>query len=114
METEITESQYHQAADPAMNELVDFLEDLEDNHDISPEYDSGVLSIIMPDDKEYVINKHTPSRQIWVSSPYSGASYFSLQEGVWRMRRGQASEKGTQPPTLFEFIKSEISTKIDS
>ena len=70
------ENEYHEKADPVMHKLLEFAEELEEQHDLYVEYDSGVLTITMPNKKQYVINKHTPSRQIWVSSPHSGASLF--------------------------------------
>ncbi len=36
-----------------------------------------------------MINKHTPNRQIWLSSPVSGAAHFvhDPDAGVWRSTR---------------------------
>ena len=104
------ETEYHQKASPALAELLEFLEELEENHDIEPELEGGILSIIMPDDKEYVINKHTPSRQIWVSSPYSGASYFHFVDEKWVLKRGEIA----QNQSLFGFIQKEIMSHLDT
>ena len=104
------ESEYHLNADPELEKLLDFLEDLEEKYDISPELESGVLSIIMPDDKEYVINKHTPSRQIWVSSPYSGASYFEFKNNKWTLKRATDT---THHNFLYEFITEEVTNSLD-
>lgn len=106
----MNDTEYHINADPAMHELLAHLEDLEDDHDISPELDSGILSIIMPDDKEYVINKHAPSKQIWVSSPYSGASYFEYADGKWIPKR---TTQETKNKTLYAFIIDEIHSQLD-
>ena len=40
----------------------------------------GVLTITTPDDNQIVINKHSASKQIWFSSPFSGALYFNYDE----------------------------------
>lgn len=99
------ETKYHIEADKCQHELLEFAENLEENHDLEAELDSGVLSIMMPDEREYVINKHTPSRQIWVSSPYSGASYFEFVENQWVAKRACKEALGK---SLNNFIKSEV------
>ena len=104
------ESEYHLKADLELDRLLEFLEDLENHHDISPELESGVLSIVMPDDKEYVINKHTPSRQIWVSSPYSGASYFEYIDKGWHLKRATTEIENKD---LYNFITQEVKVKLD-
>ncbi|MBV8535593.1 MAG: iron donor protein CyaY, partial [Alphaproteobacteria bacterium] len=52
----------------------------------------GILTLELEDGRQYVINKHTPNRQIWLSSPVSGAAHFvhDPQGGVWRSTRGDA------------------------
>jgi len=39
-------------------------------------YAEGVVNIEMRGGKFYVLNKQTPNRQIWLSSPISGPSRF--------------------------------------
>ena len=39
---------------------------------------SGVLTVQLPDVGTYVINKQTPNRQIWLSSPKSGPARFDF------------------------------------
>lgn len=102
------ETRFHIEADKYLQEMVIFFEELEENHDVSVELDSGVLSLVMPDDREYIINKHTPSRQIWVSSPYSGAGYFEFAANTWMPKRAPQAE-GKE---LFEFIKGEVSANL--
>ncbi len=89
--------------------MLDFFEKLEETHDISPELDSGVLNVIMPDDREYVINKHTPSRQIWVSSPYTGAGYFEPNGDEFTPKRAVKEAEGK---TLFDFIAEEVKSRL--
>ncbi|PIR32413.1 MAG: iron donor protein CyaY [Alphaproteobacteria bacterium CG11_big_fil_rev_8_21_14_0_20_44_7] len=104
------ETQYHKYADAALEELLEYLEGLEDEYDIYPELESGVLSLTMADDRQYVINKHTPSKQIWVSSPYSGAGYYEYAEGVWQPKRVANSALGKN---LREFIMAEVMENLD-
>lgn len=43
-------------------------------------YSDGVLNIEMRGKKYYVLNKQTPNKQIWLSSPISGPSRFEFKE----------------------------------
>lgn len=52
--------------------------------------EGGILTIELPEGENYLINLHRPNRQIWLSSPRSGAWHFALAEtGVWRSTRGR-------------------------
>lgn len=50
----------------------------------------GILTVALDDGRQYVINKHGPNRQIWMSSPVSGASHYEhdAASGEWRSTRG--------------------------
>jgi frataxin len=40
----------------------------------------------------WIVNKHAPTRQIWLSSPKSGARHYAFEaaNGLWRDTRGGA------------------------
>jgi frataxin len=40
----------------------------------------------------WIINKHAPTRQIWLSSPKSGAKHYAFEagKGLWQDTRGGA------------------------
>lgn len=103
------ETEYHKLAIIPLEELLEFAEALEASHEIEAELEEGILSITMPDGKQYVINKHTPSRQVWVSSPYSGAGYFEFNGREWAAKRAAAAEGRN----LQNFIKGEISAQLN-
>ena len=103
------ESEYHEKSIIPLIALLEFAEGLEDNYQIEAELEEGILSIIMPDSREYVINKHTPSRQIWVSSPYSGAGYFEYDGKNWVPKRAPAA----QGRKLEDFITLEIKAHLN-
>ncbi len=50
----------------------------------------GILTIELESGGQYVINKHAPMRQIWLSSPASGAAHFAYDQtaGAWVSTRG--------------------------
>jgi len=98
------ESFYHKEADIELSKLLEFAERLEEVSDTEAELESGVLTITLPGKKQYVINKHAPSRQIWVSSPLTGAGYYEFKDGNWLPKR--TSDNLHAP--LQDFLKAEI------
>lgn len=50
--------------------------------------DNDVITIITPSG-QYVINKQTPAREIWLASPVSGPYHFCYINGKWETKRGQ-------------------------
>ncbi len=94
-------------ADKTLEYLMDRIdEDL--GGDLDVDIDGGVLTIELASGGCYVINKHNPNRQIWVSSPLSGAHHFDYDEArrQWVSTRSDA--------TLAGLLASELSaaTKI--
>jgi frataxin len=65
---------------------------IEDQLDVDVEYRGGILTVELDDGRQYVINKHTPNRQIWLSSPVSGAAHFDYDQASqsWKSTRGGA------------------------
>ncbi len=71
------------------------------------ECQDGILSIKLEDGGEYVINKHTPTRKIWASSPLSGASYYAYDEtsGHWHTTKGTVQ-------LLRTMLKEELEARL--
>ncbi|CCU82921.1 unnamed protein product [Blumeria hordei] len=77
---------YHELADSYLSKLYDKIEQYqEENDSIDCEFSkAGILTIIIPSNGVYVINKQTPNKQIWLSSPISGPKrydYVIFSEG---------------------------------
>jgi len=75
---------------------------LEDRGEI--EETEGILKIVLADNNTLLLNFHTPSSQIWLSSPLTGALHFSwddLQE-KWLSTRFPHED-------LFMFLKKDLS-----
>lgn len=51
---------------------------------------SGILTIAPEAGGQYVVNKHAPTRQLWLSSPSSGAWHFAWDDQAqgWKSTRG--------------------------
>jgi len=63
-------------ADETLNRLLDAIDDkLGDLLEVDME--NGMLTIEAASGGQYIVNKHAPNRQIWLSSPASGASHYN-------------------------------------
>ena len=95
------EAGFHEVADESLEAIQDAVEELFEDHfegsggaaDDSevPEVNvaSGVLTLSMPPHGTWVLNKQTPNRQIWWSSPISGPRRYEYdaKEGTWLYTR---------------------------
>ena len=77
----LDESRFITLADTLIERIADAVEDKLDTADA--DIQSGILTITVPGLGQYVINKHTPNREIWLSSPKSGAIHFAHRDGAW-------------------------------
>ena len=80
----MTDSSFESLADSLLEALEEGLGNVAD-----AELQGGVLTV-EGDGGTWVINKHAPTRQIWLSSPKSGARHYAFDEssGLWRDTRG--------------------------
>jgi frataxin len=58
--------------------------------DVDAELVGGILTLELESGGTYQINKHAANREIWLSSPVSGAWHFAWSEGdgAWRATKG--------------------------
>lgn len=92
----ISEAAFHPLADEALNEIALAIEThLDDRLDV--ELQQGILTIDLEGGGQYVINKHAPNRQIWLSSPRSGAWHFSCSGpgATWPSTRDPSTTLGS-------------------
>lgn len=81
---------FHTRADSTLEALYDAAEKtLSDTHTI--ELEQGILTIEEASGRQYLINKHAPTEQLWLSSPHSGAWHFAWKNDVWTNTRGAES-----------------------
>jgi frataxin len=102
--TSLDDRRFSQLADDTLAGLMESIEDiLGDRADM--DLQEGVLTIDLDEGGQYVINKHVPNRQIWLSSPFSGAAHFSYdpQRGWVGTRTGE---------TLHTLLQREIANLI--
>ena len=80
------ESSFERLAGRTLDALFDALDAGLEDGDV--EFEGGILTVELSDGGKYVINRHAPNRQIWVSSPRSGAWHFERRGDAWVSTRG--------------------------
>ncbi|NP_001150732.2 frataxin [Zea mays] len=73
------EDEFHKLADETIHDLLETLEEYGDSIQMDGfdiDYGNQVLTLRLGDLGTYVVNKQSPNRQIWLSSPVSGPSRF--------------------------------------
>lgn len=78
----LDESRFATLADSMLEHIADTVDEVLGD-EIDAELQGGVLTLSLAGGGQYVINKHAPNRQIWVSSPKSGATHFDHADGDW-------------------------------
>jgi frataxin len=89
------ESEFHTVADEMLEDIQDavdvaleeyYTENDDDNDNDDDEFEtvyaSGVLNMTFPPYGTWVLNKQTPNRQIWWSSPISGPRRYEYDENI--------------------------------
>lgn len=91
MNLHMQENEFQQLATEALDNLADALDTLDASGDLELEYQGGIITIILPSGKQFIINKHTPSQQIWLSSPISGGLHFPYNSTSrkWQLSNGR-------------------------
>ena len=100
----LDDSQFEQLASNTLDSLMEQIDEiLGDILDV--EMQNGILTLELDNGGQYVINKHLPNRQIWMSSPKSGATHYDYDgtQENWVSTRGGA---------LFLSVLSEELTAI--
>lgn len=75
---------FEDLAEETLDGLFDAIDDAIGD-DVEVDFDNGILTLELQDGRQYIINKHAASKEIWVSSPVSGAAHYAydLEAGNW-------------------------------
>ena len=81
-------SQFESLADATLGRVQIAVDAADGNLDA--ELVGGILTIELESGGKFLLNKHGPNRQIWLSSPVSGAWHFAWSEDdqAWISTRG--------------------------
>ncbi|XP_053641961.1 frataxin, mitochondrial isoform X2 [Cherax quadricarinatus] len=109
---ELSELAYEQLSDDTLESLSDYLEELisreEAPADCDVLYSAGVLTLHLGNFGTYVINKQTPNKQIWLSSPVSGPKRYDFVDGVWIYKHSGVTLHHLLSQELSEILKTTI------
>ncbi|MCL7046333.1 hypothetical protein MKW94_011452 [Papaver nudicaule] len=101
----LQEDEFHTLADCTIHDLQEKFEEYGDSVELDGfdvDYGNQVLTLKLGGLGTYVMNKQTPNRQIWMSSPVSGPSRFDWDKSseAWVYRRTKAK--------LLQLLESEV------
>ncbi|ONK61118.1 uncharacterized protein A4U43_C08F26430 [Asparagus officinalis] len=101
----LPEEEYHKLADETLHDLQEKFEEYGDEIQLDGfdiDFGNHVLTLKLGNMGTYVINKQTPNRQIWLSSPVSGPSRFDwdVTSQAWVYRRTKAN--------LLQLLEEEV------
>jgi frataxin len=76
-------------ASKLLEEWAEIIEDAVEDADV--DCDGSVLSVELDDGRVFILNRHRPLKQMWLSSPISGASHYAWDDDAqaWQGTREQ-------------------------
>lgn len=83
------EANYHRISKEMINKISDMLEEADNTGTLELELTEGIITLTLPAGKQLLITKHTPSRELWLSSPLSGGLHFPYRNGAWQLADGR-------------------------
>jgi frataxin len=94
-----------QVFESAADSLLESLEEAIGAH-VDAELQGGVLTV-QAGAGTWIVNKHAPTRQIWLSSPKSGAHHYAFEaaSGLWQDTRGG--------PDLLASLAAELDVALE-
>ncbi|CAF2433627.1 unnamed protein product [Rotaria sp. Silwood2] len=95
--------EYEKIANETLESLTETFENIVEKHKLSTDvsYSNGVLTVELNKYGTYVINKQTPNRQLWLSSPFTGPKRYDFIDQTWIYKHDGIS--------LYELLNKEIS-----
>ena len=85
----MNDSEFHHLADATLITISDTLEEPDQNGTLEIEYSGGLVTIQLVNSKQWIVSKHVPTRQLWLSSPLSGGLHFAHSDGMWKLADGR-------------------------
>ena len=99
----MTETEFIEASDALMDAVEDAVAEL----DIDTERAGNVLTLETDDGEQIVINRHTPTQQMWLASRRGGL-HFSLEGERWGNTRGGEDFWGSLQATLSALLEEDV------
>jgi frataxin len=103
----LDESEFIQLAEKTLGRFLSAIEEVEPD-DADADLQDGVLTIEFDDGRIFIVNRHVPLRQIWLSSPVSGAGHFDHQAGSWIASKDGRDLAATLAAELSDLMGAEV------
>ncbi len=84
----LEESDFHERVDDVLTSIENALESVD--ADIDSDINSGILTLEFANRGKVIVNRQTPTREIWVAAK-SGGFHFYFDGAVWRDTRSNES-----------------------
>ena len=87
----LEDSQFHCLSDAYLDAVMEEIEAKDNDAAIEVDMEEASLVITLHNGKQFVLSKHEPTHQLWLSSPISGGLHFKYNEAdsVWQLDGGQ-------------------------
>ncbi|KAK7503601.1 hypothetical protein BaRGS_00005140 [Batillaria attramentaria] len=113
-DTHLTEAEFEHIVEDTLDSLAEYFEDLPESVRCPDDYDvtlsDGVLTLNLGRKLgTYVINKQTPNKQIWLSSPTSGPKRYDYRDKKWVYSRDGKGLHTLLEQELSEALQAPIS-----
>jgi frataxin len=103
----LTETSFIAIVEATLNRLYAMIEAIDKEEVLEIEQSSGMLSIELPNGKQFVINRQIPTKQIWFSSPISGGLRFDYNEEQQQWQLPDSRRLDTQLKADLEVLLDE-------
>ena len=87
----MNEVEFNHVANATLSAMLDVLEPQDEAGLLEVEFQAGVMTITLADHRQFIVNKHAPTKQLWLSSPVSGGLHFSYdpENSEWGLPDGR-------------------------
>lgn len=101
---DMDDTRFHAIANATLEHCYDQLEAAYDAGDIKElDLEDGILNIQTATGKIFLLNKHGPSKQLWLASPVSGGLHFSYaSDQRWTLPNGTL---------LYDLLRRELAAE---
>ncbi len=106
----LEESEFHEIADAFLEKIADAIEVQDEEMLVDADLNQGVLTLELDSGQQYVISKHLPSLQVWLSSPISGGLHydFNMEEEIWELAKDGTRLDELLMQELFQLLETKF------
>ncbi len=100
----MNESEFETFVTSYLEKIFEQVEEMYDDDLEDLEFNDGILNIKLEDGRTFLLNRHLPNQEIWMSSPLSSGTHYKYQdaEKKWICIRTQNELESL----LFNELKS--------